>query len=81
MLSLSDDIVMQSLQTNEAVVSPYHEPSPESALLDQAYARHARTGPISAFSRYATIYGLGKRSMRYVRYIIGLALRECSSMS
>ena len=65
MLSMSDEIVMQSLQTNIDVISPYHEPSPSTAALDSEYAKWARTGPISAFSRYAAIYGLRKDSMRY----------------
>lgn len=60
MLSLSDTIVMQSLQTNYQSV--YKPKSPETASLP---APPEELGPISAFSRYAAIYALSPDVMRY----------------
>lgn len=65
MLGLSDRIVMQSLKNNEDVASPYHQVSEETRALDAEYKKYARQGPISAFSRYASIYALHKDVMRY----------------
>ncbi len=65
MLALSDQIVMQSLKNNDAVFSPYHEVSSETQALDAHFKQYAKQGPISAFSRYASIYALHKDVMRY----------------
>jgi len=62
MLALSDVIVMQSLQPNAAVDSPYKGKSPETAAL---VAPPEELGPISAFSRYAALYALEPDVMRY----------------
>jgi len=63
MLALSDALVMQALEPNTAVDSPYKPKSPETANLANTPADEL--GPISAFSRYAAIYALGKDVMRY----------------
>ena len=57
--------MMQSLKNNEDVFSPYHEVSPETQALDARFKMYAKQGPISAFSRYASIYALHKDVMRY----------------
>ena len=65
MLSLSDKIVMQSLRNNLDANSPYHAVSEETKALDALYKQYGSQGPISAFSRYAAIYGLQKDGLRY----------------
>lgn len=65
MLSLSDKIVMQSLKKNPDANSPYHAVSEETKALDALYKEYGSQGPISAFSRYAAIYGLQKDGLRY----------------
>jgi hypothetical protein len=64
MLALSDTLVMQALQPNFDVNSPYKPKSPETANLPSP---PEELGPISAFSRYAAIYSLSKDGMRYGR--------------
>ena len=65
MLSLSDKIVMQSLKNDPDANSPYHAVSDETRVLDAEYKKYGSQGPISAFSRYAAIYGLQKDGLRY----------------
>ena len=65
MLSLSDYIVMQGLLVNDAVPSPYHAASDPTRQIDRMMSRYAKQGPISAFSRYAAIYGLSEDILRY----------------
>jgi hypothetical protein len=65
MLSLSDKIIMQSLKPNPDVNSPYHAVSDETKAADAVFKTYAKQGPISAFSRYASIYGLHKDILRY----------------
>jgi hypothetical protein len=64
MLALSDTLVMQALQPNLDVNSPYKPKSPETAHLPTP---PEELGPISAFSRYAAVYSLSKDGMRYGR--------------
>jgi hypothetical protein len=66
MLSLSDAVVLQSLlHVDKPEFSIYSEYSAATREAEATFAAVEPGGPISAFSRFAAIYGLHRDSMVY----------------
>jgi hypothetical protein len=65
-LSLSDSIVLQSLKfVEKPEYDLWHEYSDATKVREAGFAKVEPGGPISAFSRYAAIYGLKSDNMLY----------------
>ena len=66
LLSFSDTLVVQSLKQKKDLQSAYyHEYTPETEKLEAAFEAIEPGGPVSAFSRYASMYGLRVDGLRY----------------